>query len=119
MIKGYPPAPTGGKAVTRLDDAASVAWVRRVVDIVNNLLMGKQNVVLPITLVAGVASTTIIDGRITASSSLLLQPLTAHAAAALYGAPYVLVSAQQSGSVTFAHVNDANADKNFNLLILG
>lgn len=117
---GFRTVPLGGTAApARLGDAAAAGWVKRIAESVNNILKGKQNVVLDITLTAGAASTDIIDPRIGVFSALLLQPLTANAAAALYAAPYVIPSAQVDGRVTLAHVNDANTDKNFHLVILG
>jgi hypothetical protein len=80
-----------------------------------------MNVVLQITLRAGFATTVITDSRIGPFSALLLQPLTAHAAGALYSATSVLadLTTQRDGAVTLNHVNDANTDKTFNLVILG
>lgn len=118
---GFQTAPQGGDVAQSLKDAASRSWVRQIVDVVNNLLSGKMNVVTQITLRAGFATTTVIDSRIGPFSALLLQPLTAHAAGALYSATSVLadLTTQKDGQVTFDHVNDANADKTFNLVILG
>lgn len=115
---GYGPVPSGASA-QKGDPVPSLGWVRRIADAVNNILKGKINAVLPVTLSANAATTTVIDARITAFSFLGLEPLTTHAAAALYAAPYVLPSSQMSGSVVLNHVNDANTDKNFNLLIIG
>lgn len=118
---GYESAPPGGSGVSSLGDAASKSWVRQIVDVVNGVLGGKMNVVLQITLRAGFATTIVIDARIGPFSALLLQPLTAHAAGALYSATSVLAdqTTQKNGQVTLNHVNDANADKTFNLVILG
>ena len=120
-IPGFSTAQPGGGIVKTLKDAASASWVRGIVDVVNNMLGGKLNVVLQVTLRSGFATTTVIDARIGPFSALIMQPLTAHAAAALYSATSVLVdtTTQKNGSVTFDHVNDANADKTFNLVILG
>jgi hypothetical protein len=115
---GYQPVPTGS-AAGKGDQVPSLQWVRRIADAVNGILKGKVNAVLPVTLTANAASTTVLDARISYFSALILEPLTAHAAAALYASPYVLPTAQASGTVTFDHANDALTDKNFNLLIIG
>lgn len=116
---GFQPAPQGGGVVKALIDAANKDWVRRVSEVVNRILSGKINAVLQITLAASAGTTTVKDARIGPFSALILVPLTTHAAAALYVSPYVLPSNQQNGQVTLNHVNDANADKNFNLIIIG
>lgn len=115
----YPPAQSTGKPPNKLTEAVGADWIRSVVRVVNGILMGKMNASLPVTLAASAGTTTVKDARITAYSTLILQPLTTHAAAALYASPYVLLTNQQTGSVVLNHVNDANTDKNFNLLIIG
>jgi hypothetical protein len=116
---GYPTVPLGGKTPAVLSEAADKSWVQRIASAVAGLLQGKFNAALAITLANGAASTTIKDARISATSSLVLQPLTAHAAALLYAAPYVLIGSQQSGQVVFNHANTAFTDQTFNLLIIG
>lgn len=117
----YPSAPQGGGAVSKLADAASSSWVRRIAEIVNGILTGKLNAVTQLTLTAGAPSTIMKDARITANSYLGLQPMTTHAATDLYSATSVLVAAgsQKAGQVTFNHPNNANVDKTFNVLIVG
>lgn len=116
---GFRTVPPGGEIVTSPDGAAGKQWVRVIAECVNRILQGKVNVILPITLTANSATTTVKDARIGGYSGLLLQPLTANAAAALYASPYVLKSSQQDKQVIFAHANDAQTDKSFNLVILG
>ncbi|WP_298800107.1 hypothetical protein [uncultured Devosia sp.] len=116
---GYSPAALTGGSVSKPSDAADKGWVRNVADVLNNVLRGRQNVVLTITLAANVDSSLILDARIGPFSGLFLQPLTTNAAAALAGAPYVLASGQKQGQVTLAHANNAQADRTFNLLIIG
>lgn len=116
---GYSPADLGGNAAGTIQDAASKSWVKNIAEVVNGILKGRQNVVLEITLAAGAASTIVIDARIGPFSGLYLQPMTANAAAGLYGAPYVRVTTQKQGQATFAHANNAQTDRTFNLLIIG
>ena len=116
---GYSTAQLGGKAAGKVGDAASVSWVKNLAEVVNGILKGRQNVVLTITLAAGAAATVVDDARIGPFSGLFLQPMTSHAAAALYSATSVLVTDQKSGQATFSHANNAQTDKTFNLLIIG
>lgn len=116
---GFSAVPTNGTQPKGLTESADTKWVRRIADAVNLLLRGKMNAVLSVTLAANAATTTVLDARITVKSALVLEPLTAHAASALYESPYILPSSQNNGSVLLNHVNDANTDKTFNLLIIG
>ena len=118
---GYSPANTSGGRVKDVSDAASSSWVKNIVEVVNGMIKGRQNVVLTITLRAGFATTPVIDARIGPFSALLLQPLTSNAAAALYSATSVLAdpATQKQGSVVFDHANNAQVDRTFNLVILG
>ena len=89
--------------------------MRRIVDVVNRTLNGKLNATLSVTLTANATSTLIKDARIGATSALMFTPLTANAAAeqaTLY------VSAQQSGQATVEHANNAQADRQFRVLII-
>lgn len=116
---GYTPAPLSGNQPEDIKRAASARWVRNIAEVVNNILRGKVNAVLPLTLDANSATTTVLDARISAYSALVLQPVTSNAAAALYDTPYIIPSGQKSGEVVLNHANDANADKTYNLVIIG
>lgn len=116
---GYKPVPTTGGLPRSPADAATRTWVRQIADAVNNLLRGKLNVVLQITLDANADSTTVIDARIGAYSAVSLQPLTTNAATASYAAPFILPSDQKDGSVVLLHANNAETDRTLNLLIIG
>jgi hypothetical protein len=116
---GYQAVPSGGKTPASLADAADKSWVERIARSVIGLLQGKLNASLAVTLASGSTSTTVRDARISATSCLLLQPLTTHAAALLYTSPYVLIGPQQIGQVVFAHASTTNTDQTFNLLIIG
>jgi hypothetical protein len=82
----------------------------------NNLLQGKTNNVIQVTLAANVTTTTITDKRIGAYTGLFFSPLTADAAAALSG---LYVSSQANGSATLTHANTATTDRTFNVLLVG
>lgn len=113
---GYPPSPLGGTAPVNLNEAASIIWIRRVVEVLNGVLAGKQNVILPVTLTANSTTTTLTDPRISYFSVLLFSPLTANAAAALGG---LYVSAQRGGTATLTHASTATTDRNYNMAIFG
>ena len=89
---------------------------RRLARLGNNLLQGKTNNVIQVTLAANVTTTTVTDKRIGAYTGLFFSPLTADAASALSG---LYVSAQQNGSATLTHANTASVDRTFNVLLVG
>ncbi len=89
---------------------------RQIARLVNNLLQGKQNNVIQVTLAANAATTTVTDRRIGANTGLFFSPLTADAAGALAG---LYVSSQTNGSATLAHANTATTDRTFNVLLVG
>lgn len=118
---GFQTAPPSGERVRSVGDAASSSWVKRISEVLNGILSGKMNVVLEITLRANQTTTAVIDSRIGPFSALLLEPMTTHAAAALYSATSVLPdpASRLAGSVTFNHPSSANTDQTFNLVIIG
>jgi hypothetical protein len=85
--------------------------------VVNQLLLGKMNCTLAVTLTASAASTTIEDPRINSTSLFIFDPRTAHAATELYGAT-MYVSAISKGSVTITHANSEQDDRTFAVGIL-
>lgn len=80
----------------------------------NNMLMGKLNSVLDVTLRANETTTTVIDVRISIDSYIGLQPLTSTARAS-----GTYVSLQGDQTLTLTHNNTADTDKTFRLLIIG
>lgn len=117
-LPGYQAAPIGGSPPATLAAAASTSWVRRIAEIVNTILRGKINVVLPVTLAANAGTTIVIDARIGPYSALLFAPVTAHAAAEIAAGGFY-VSAQQNGEATLIHANSAQNDRSFNMAIMG
>ena len=106
MSTGFPGLPvTGGDA-------------RQVAAIVNRLAQGKLNCIGSVTLAVGAVSTAVSDPRATATSVLLLMPMTANAAAEL-GNGTLYVSARAKGSVTLTHANNAQADRTFGYVLIG
>lgn len=115
---GYQPATLGDAPPQKLSDAISLRSVRRIVDVINNMLKGRLNVTLPVTLVASQPSTTVIDARISAFCGVIMTPLTADAAAEI-GNGTIYVSVQQTGSLVLTHANNTQADRKFTLAFVG
>lgn len=93
-------------------------FIFRLVRRINELLQGRLNVTLDVTLTASSASTTVVDARLSGQSFIGFMPRTANAAAEL-GAGGLFISARATGQVTIAHANNAQTDRDFTLLIIG
>ncbi|AOI76057.1 hypothetical protein [Burkholderia sp. NRF60-BP8] len=89
---------------------------RQIAQLANNLLQGKMNTVIQVTLTPSATTTTVTDKRIGGYTGLFFSPLTANAAAALSG---LYVSAQHNGSATLTHASTASVDRTFNVLLVG
>lgn len=90
-----------------------------VIDKINQLLRGKLNVTLDVTLTANSATTTVTDERISVFSFIGWEPLTAHAAAEIAaGGMYVDKTTQVNGALTITHANNAQTDRTFRIAIL-
>ena len=106
MSVGFPGLPvTGGDA-------------RQVAAVVNRMAQGKLNCTGSVTLAVGAASTGVSDPRATATSIVLLMPVTANAAAEL-GNGTLYVTARVKGAFTLAHANNAQADRMFGYVLIG
>ncbi len=114
---GFSPAPLLGAPPSDLKDAASAAWVRKVVDVGNRTLQGKLNATTQITLRANQTTTTITDARIGPYSVILLSPVTADAA--VLDSLGWWVSAQTDGACTITHASQPTSDQTFNCFIAG
>ena len=97
---------------------AILGFLTQLRDVVNNLLRGKLNATIDVTLAANAASTTVRDPRIGGGSGIYLGPLSASAAAEI-GACTVYVSALAAETATIAHANTAQTDRSFRLLVIG
>jgi hypothetical protein len=112
IFPNYPGCPHDGS-----DDAAHRRQIARTA---NLAISGKANNKGEVTLAANAASTTVTDPRISYFSTIVFEPLTANAAAELYGGTmYVTEANHGKGSFVITHANDANADKTFRYIILG
>lgn len=88
----------------------------------DQILRGKLNAVIEVTLTANAATTTINDDRLTRNSLILFDPTTANAATELYGATmYVLDNGtnRKNGTFVITHANNGQTDRTFKALVIG
>ena len=97
---------------------AILGFLTQVRDVVNNLLRGKLNATLDVTLNANAASTTVQDPRIGGASGIYLSPLSANAAAEI-GAGGIYIASLAAQTAVIAHANNAQTDRRFRLQIIG
>lgn len=99
-------------------------WCRRLARLANSLLNGKSNNIGTVTLTASAASTAVMlaEGRLGKDTVILFDPLTANAAADLYGGGMYVAQADRDvlgKQFTITHPNNANADKSFRFTLIG
>ena len=79
-------------------------------NVTNNMLRGKMNCTLDVTLRANETTTVITDPRIYSTSIFIFDPRTATAKLAYYD---MYVSSVAKGTATITHTNTADTDKTF------
>jgi len=85
---------------------------------INNMLIGKQNVTLDVTLNVSATTTQITDARIGISTAIIAaMALTADGAAAIDAG--IWVSNLKSGSATLNHASNAAADQKIRFVFIG
>lgn len=87
-----------------------------VIDFVNQLMLGRLNAGIDVTLTDGAATTTLTDPRLGPNSFIGLMPTTAHAATEL---ATLYVTDRTKGAATLHHANNAQTDRTFRALIIG
>jgi hypothetical protein len=97
---------------------AVIGWLSGLRDVVNNIMRGKINATLDVTLTPSAATTTVSDARIGGSCGIYLMPLSANAAAEI-GNGTIWWGTPGNQTVTLNHANNAQADRTFRLLIIG
>jgi hypothetical protein len=97
---------------------AILGWLRQARDVINSIMRGKLNCTGAKTLSPGAATTTLADQLIGGSSIVLLQPITANAAAEL-GNGTLYFDPPAAGSVVIHHANNAQTDRPFNYVVIG
>lgn len=86
----------------------------------NQVQGGAINLAPELTLEPSTTTTVFRDPRLSQFNMVLLDPLTAHAAAELAaGTLYALEADRQTGAWTFTHSNSAQTDRTFRTVILG
>lgn len=88
----------------------------RVVQAIRQLIEGRSNATLQVTLAAGTTTTVVTAINCSKDSEVFLSPRTANAAAAL---PTTWVSSVGQGTFTLTHANNAQIDKLFGVVCLG
>lgn len=89
-------------------------------DVVNRINRGKFNATIDVTLSTS-TSTTVTDSRLSATSVILLDPLTDHAVLDYFaGHIHILGTDRTNGSCIISHNSHAHGeDRTFRLLIIG
>lgn len=95
--------------------STDVPFLRLLMKAINRAIAGKLNCTGKVTLTASVTSSTVADNNCLASSTITLQPTTAHAATELATA-YIVAS---DSSFVIHHANNSQTDRTFNYAILG
>lgn len=101
-----------------------VTWVRNIAHTLNQVIKGKLNASVSVTLAANATSTTLTDSRIGGFSAIELVPQTFNAVAELasgnlYISNLLSGSAGAGGSCTINHSNNAQTDRTFLAVIIG
>lgn len=111
----YPPPPSdaGGDAPPLLRQHG-----RQLAAAAALAMQGKINAVVTFTLTANAGSTVLTDPRLTASAAVVLDPMTANAAAAL-ATTYATEANRNKGTWTLTHANTATTDRTFRALLIG
>lgn len=98
----------------------TVEWLLKLTRAVNDVMHGHTNTGGLVTLDASVATTTVIDDRISVDSTLVLVPTTANAAAELgAGTLYISETGRVNGSIEITHANNAQTDRTYRVVIIG
>ena len=91
---------------------------QKVIDTLNQVILGNLNNTATITLTANAASTTVTNSRVAAGTFFSFMPTTANAAADL-AAGTMYVSSRTKGSFVITHANNAQADRTFTYSHIG
>ena len=95
-------------------------YCRRVFDALHSARRDKIECVAELTLTANAATTTLTDERLSVQSVVHFDPKTANAATEIYGATmYVLTANRITGAWVITHANNAQADRSFQVSIIG
>ena len=90
---------------------------RQIARSLNEVIAGRLDCVVDLTLDAGATSTTLIDSRANVWTAALMTPRTANAAAEM--AAGGLYAVPSNGTVTVYHANNAQTDRDFTIALIG
>jgi hypothetical protein len=108
-----PPAPS-------LTPQQMSSYMRRIWDAMQPLRKGKTENVTELTLTANVATTVLNYKGLSPQSVIVFDPKTANAAAELAaGTMYVLTANRANDQWTVTHANNAQADRSFQVAVIG
>lgn len=85
---------------------------------INQVIAGRSNAVVEVTLMAGAASTPVEWRNGNAKAAVLLSPMTANAAAAL-ATTYIPAATLTGTGFVIQHANNAQTDRTFRALVIG
>lgn len=111
MTVTYPPA----RKALQFTSGNPDQQLRTAAEVVNSMLSGKLNVTIFVTLDAGVATTTVMDTRISGQTTAAFCPTSATAAAEI---PTLWVEATNRQMVIH-HTNSAVVDRTYNVALIG
>jgi hypothetical protein len=95
-------------------------WLRQFWAAFNIVRKGKLDCVTTITLTANAASTDLDHPLLAPESAVIFDPVTANAAADLYGGGMYVTTANRGAETwVITHANNANVDRTFRVLIIG
>jgi hypothetical protein len=101
------------------ENANSKEHTRQIAGVLNRLMQGKLNATATVTLKASTTQTYWRDGRLSPTSSVRWDPLTANAAAELTnGTFYVLEDDRKSGQWLLTHASAVSTDRKFRAVII-
>ena len=104
-----------GRPTPQLDMASEKQHRKHLATVLQQLQRGQGNTNVIVTLDPSVATTTLIDARISIQTACLLAPMTANAAAAI-PTTWVVPSA---GTAVFHHASNAQVDRTFLVALIG
>jgi hypothetical protein len=107
---------TGRRAAPLFWGGEVTEWIRKVAEVVNQILDGKINSIGSVTLTASSATTTLTDLRIGVTSKIFFSPTTANAATATAN---LRVTATGKQTATLTHANNSQTDRAFDYVVLG
>lgn len=111
MSVAYPPARSG----FQYTEKNVTQQLRQAADVLNRVNKGQINVTIFLTLDPGVATTTVIDSRISAQTTAAFMPTTASAAAQI---PTMWI-VPMNGQMVVHHTNSATVDRIYNVSLVG